>query len=131
MYPGTTVWRVPGTADAVVCSYDSAALKQFAASSTGKKTNASLNFEPVSVQGKSQLLPPAPPYYAERSLPGVIYGVLLWADMNTATPLGAWGRSVISLAVPANYTLFMLKTAGDMKKAGDNPGVAAVRNCCL
>ena len=25
----------------------------------------------------------------------VIYGVLLWADMNTATPLGARGRSVI------------------------------------
>ena len=29
---------------------------------------------------------------------GVIYGVLLWADMNTATPLGARGRSVMSLA---------------------------------
>ena len=25
---------------------------------------------------------------------GVIYGVLLWADMNAATPSGAWGRSV-------------------------------------
>ena len=24
-------------------------------------------------------------------------GVLLWADMNAATPLGAWGRSVLSL----------------------------------
>ena len=29
---------------------------------------------------------------------GVIYGVLLWADMNAATQLGAWGRSVMSLA---------------------------------
>ena len=28
-----------------------------------------------------------------------MYGVLLWADMNAATPLGAWGRFVISLAV--------------------------------
>ena len=32
------------------------------------------------------------------SILGVIYGVLLWADMNAATPLGALGRSVISLA---------------------------------
>ena len=35
---------------------------------------------------------------------GVIHRVLLWADVNTATPLGAWGRSVMSLApirVPA------------------------------
>ena len=28
---------------------------------------------------------------------GVTHGVLLWADMNAATPLGAWVRSVISL----------------------------------
>ena len=28
---------------------------------------------------------------------GVIYGVLLWADMNAATPLVARGRSVMSL----------------------------------
>ena len=51
-------------------------------------------------QGKSHLLPPAPPYYPiprGKSILGVIYGVLLWADMNAATPLGAWGRSVISL----------------------------------
>ena len=50
------------------------------------------------MQGKSQLLPPAPPYYPfprVKSILGVIYGVLLWADMNTATPLGARGRSVI------------------------------------
>ena len=25
----------------------------------------------------------------------VIYKVLLWADMNAATPLGGWGRCVI------------------------------------
>ena len=44
-------------------------------------------------QGNSQLLlPPAPPYYPfprRKSILGVTYGVLLWADMNTATPLGA------------------------------------------
>ena len=28
---------------------------------------------------------------------GLTHGVLLWADMNAATPLWAWGRSVISL----------------------------------
>ena len=27
---------------------------------------------------------------------GVIYGVVLWADMNATTPLGAWLRSAIS-----------------------------------
>ena len=50
-------------------------------------------------QGKFQLLPPAPLYYPiprGKSMLGVIYGVLLWAFMN-ATPLGAWGRSVMSL----------------------------------
>ena len=57
------------------------------------------------MQGKSLLLPPAPPaplYYpfpTGKSILGVIYGVLLWADMHAATPLRAWGRSVISLAV--------------------------------
>ena len=43
---------------------------------------------------------PAPrttPFPEEKSILGVIYGVLLWADMNAATPLGAWGRSVIPL----------------------------------
>ena len=52
-------------------------------------------------QGKLQLLPPAPPYHPfprGKYHTRVIYGVLLWADMNTATPLGARGRSVISLA---------------------------------
>ena len=50
---------------------------------------------------KLQLLAPAPPYYPfPRGKPilGVIYGVLLWADMNAATPLGAWGSSAMSLA---------------------------------
>ena len=49
-------------------------------------------------QGKLQLLPPAPrtsPFPEEKSMLGVIYRVLLLADMNAATPLGAWGRSVI------------------------------------
>ena len=51
--------------------------------------------------GKSQVLPPAPPYATrfteENSILGVIYGVLLWADMNAAAPPGAWGRSTMSL----------------------------------
>ena len=32
-----------------------------------------------------------------KSILGVIYGVLLWADMDAGTPLGAWGRSVMSV----------------------------------
>ena len=50
-------------------------------------------------QGKSQLLPPAPPYYPfprGKSILGVIYEVLLWADINAATLLGVRERSVIS-----------------------------------
>ena len=43
------------------------------------------------------LRPRTTPFPEEKSTLGVIYGVLLWADMNAATPLGAWGRSVISL----------------------------------
>ena len=63
-------------------------------------------------QGKFELLPPAPPYYPfprGKSILGVIYGVLLWADMNAATPLGAWGRSVMGgaliLGVPTKTLL--------------------------
>ena len=37
------------------------------------------------------------PFPEVKSILGVIYGVLLWADMNAATPLGAWGRSGMSL----------------------------------
>ena len=37
------------------------------------------------------LLPPYYPITRWNSIPGVIYGVLLWADINAATPLGAWG----------------------------------------
>ena len=36
---------------------------------------------------------PVLPFTRGKSIPGVIYGVLLWADMNGATPLGAWGCS--------------------------------------
>ena len=43
------------------------------------------------------LCPRTTPFPEEESILGVIYGVLLWADMNAATPLGAWGRSVVSL----------------------------------
>ena len=56
--------------------------------------------EGVPGQGKAKLRPPAPPYYPftrGKFILGVIYGVLLWADMNAATPLGVWGRFVISL----------------------------------
>ena len=41
------------------------------------------------------LRPRTTPSPEENSILGVMYGVLLWADMNTATPLGARGRSVI------------------------------------
>ena len=43
------------------------------------------------------LRPRPTPLPEEKSILGVIYGVLLWADMNAATPLGVWGRSVMSL----------------------------------
>ena len=59
-------------------------------------------------QGKFQLLPPAThttPFPSEKSILGVIYRVLLWADMNAATPLGARGRSVISLATAVERQL--------------------------
>ena len=42
------------------------------------------------------LRPRTTPFPEENSIPGVIYGVLLLADMNAATPLGSRGRSVIS-----------------------------------
>ena len=48
---------------------------------------------------ESQLCPLRPrttPFPEEKSILEVIYGVALWADMNATTPLGAWGRSVIS-----------------------------------
>ena len=67
-------------------------------------------------QGKYQLLPPAPPYYPfpeETSILGVIYGVLLWADMNAATPLGAWGRSVISVVRAAAMLAWLGKDLED------------------
>ena len=46
-------------------------------------------------QGKSQ--PHTTPFTEEKSILGVTYGVLLWADTNAATPLGAWACSVMSL----------------------------------
>ena len=47
------------------------------------------------------LRPILPHLQRGKAILGVIYGVLLWADMNAATPLGAWGRSVISLGIQA------------------------------
>ena len=43
------------------------------------------------------LHPRTTPFPEEKSILGVICEVLLWADMNDATPLGAWGRSMMSL----------------------------------
>ena len=40
---------------------------------------------------------------------GVIYGVLLWAGMNAATPLGAWGCSVLS-----RYFQFVVSSVTDL-----------------
>ena len=52
------------------------------------------------------LSPRTTPFPDEKAILGVIYGVLLGADMNGATPLGAWGCSVmalISLVRPAAH----------------------------
>ena len=51
-----------------------------------------------STQTPAAAPPRTTPFPEEASILGVIYGVLLWADMNAATPLGARGRSAISLA---------------------------------
>ena len=51
-------------------------------------------------QGIFKLLPPCPrttPFPEDKTILGVLYGDLLWADMNAAIPLGAWGRSVIAV----------------------------------
>ena len=59
-------------------------------------------YEPGVCHGEFQLLPlhfHTTPFPEEKSVLRVLYGVLLWAGMNAATPLGAWGRgSVMSLA---------------------------------
>ena len=41
------------------------------------------------------LRPRTTPSPEENSILGVIYGVLLWTDMNAATPLGVRGRSAL------------------------------------
>ena len=50
------------------------------------------------------------PYYPfprGKSILGVTYGFLLWADMNAATPLGAWGRSVIAVGTVVRDVIFI------------------------
>ena len=64
-----------------------------------ERTYLSDQAQPNVNSGCCPLRPRTTPSPEERSILGVIYGVLLWADMNAATPLGAWGRYVISLAV--------------------------------
>ena len=69
--------------------------------SADSKVNSKLNSS-CKFQVKFQLQIPAAALYApalplpQRKTPilGVIYRVLLWADMNAATPLGAWGRAL-------------------------------------
>ena len=54
----------------------------------------------------------APPYYPfprGKYILGVIYGVSLWPDMNAGTPLGALGRSVMSLE-RAKRGAFLVRT---------------------
>ena len=82
------------------------------------------------VQKKSSYCPLRPhttSFPEEKSIPGVIYGVLLFADMNAVTPLGAWGRSVISFNVP-------LRRAGmsTMMGMGGGQKIAdmALEPCC-
>ena len=51
-------------------------------------------YDAVKVKGKMQLLPPAPPVLplSQRKIhTGGKNGVLLWADINAATPLGRAG----------------------------------------
>ena len=45
------------------------------------------------------LRPRTTPFPEENSILGVIYGVLLWADMNAATPPGSRGRSALCAGV--------------------------------
>ena len=55
----------------------------------------------VYYQGKSQQLPRAPPYFPRgKSILGVMYGDLLWTDMNAATPLGARGALPFPQTIP-------------------------------
>ena len=57
------------------------------------------------------LRPRTTPFPEEKSILGVTYGVLLWAVMNAATPLGAWGRSAMSLAARALQRMATYVTA--------------------
>ena len=51
----------------------------------------------VKVLLQARNIPAAAPLPEEKFIPGVIYSVLLWADMNAATPVGAWGCSIIAV----------------------------------
>ena len=50
------------------------------------------------------LRPRTAPFPEEKSILGVIHGVLLWDDIHTVTPQGAWGRYVMSLDINAATT---------------------------
>ena len=59
-----------------------------------RRTMARTHRRTVDAHGKFQLLllcPHTTPFPEEMAILGVISGVLLWADMNAATSLGAWG----------------------------------------
>ena len=56
------------------------------------------------IQADAPMRPCTTPLPEETSIPGVIYGVLLLADMHAATPLGAWGRPVMSLDTAETHT---------------------------
>ena len=58
---------------------------------TGRKVNVSC----------CTLRPRTTPSPEENSILGVMYGVLLWADMNAATPPGSRGRSALCAGTPA------------------------------
>ena len=49
----------------------------------------------IIISAAAPMRPRTTPFPEEKIILGVIYGVLRWADINAATPLGAWGRSVI------------------------------------
>ena len=52
---------------------------------------------PGQIPAAAPMRPRTTPFPVEKSILGVIYGVILWADMHAATPLGAWDCSVMSL----------------------------------
>ena len=65
------------------------------------------------------LRPHATPFPEEKSILGVIYGVLLRADMNAATRLGAWGCSLTSLGLQVSVQTVLLRHPAQLRSGPD------------